>query len=264
MNRAVPAASRRSFLASLAAALGAVGAASAGCRARSTTRALIFAAASTEPPLREIAERSRRESGLELELAFGASSDLARQIRAGAPADLFLSADPGQLDALVREGLCAADAVRPLLGNALVVIVPERSTRVTRDLRDARGLVGLGRVATGDPRGVPLGVYAKSWLASAGVLAQVEPSLVPCVDARAAVAAVESDAVDAAIVYATDAARATRARIVLRVAEAEGPKIVYGLARLGRASSAAAGRAFDVLVAPNSLDTFRKFGFSAR
>ena len=81
---------------------------------------------------------------------------------------------------------------------------------------------------------------------------------------RAAVAAVESAAVDAAIVYATDAARATRARIVLRVAEAEGPKIVYGLARLGRASSAAAGRAFDVLVAPNSLDTFRKFGFSAR
>lgn len=255
---------RRSFLASLAAlsslAAGAA-AAGAGCRSRNAARALIFAAASTEPPLREIAERSRREGGLELELAFGASSDLARQIRAGAPADLFLSADEAQLEVLVREGLCAADAVRPLLGNTLVVIVPERSTRA---IGSAHELVGLRRVATGDPRGVPLGVYAKAWLTGAGVFDAVEPALVPCVDARAAVAAVESDAVDAAIVYATDARRAKRARVALRVPEAEGPRIVYGLARLRRASSAAAAHAFDLLAAPASLDSFRAYGFVTR
>jgi molybdate transport system substrate-binding protein len=257
----VRSASRRWFLARLGAVAAGAAAAGTACRTRSPARALIFAASSTEPPLREIADRSRRELGLELELAFGASSDLARQIRAGAPADLFLSADEAQLDALVRDGLCAAEAVRPLLGNTLVVLVPERSAKV---IDGARALIGLRRIATGDPRGVPLGVYAKAWLTGAGVFDALAPALVPCVDARAAIAAVESDAVDAAIVYATDARRAKRARVALRVPEAEAPRITYGLARLRRASSAAAGRAFDALVAPSSLDSFRAYGFATR
>jgi molybdate transport system substrate-binding protein len=232
----------------------------AACRRRRDDAVLVFAAASTEPPMREIVDSLRHELGVAIDTSFGASSDLARQIRAGARADLFLSADEAQVDALVRDGLCARDAVVPLLGNALVVVVPKSSST---SLASARDLVTLRRIATGDPRGVPLGVYARTWLQKAGVLDAVAPAIVPCVDARAALATVESDAVDAAIVYATDAARSTSVRVAFRVPDDEGPRITYPLALLTRATSSTARAVFDALGREPAKQIFRRHGFLA-
>src|SRR5439155_292343 len=66
---------------------------------------VILAATSLTDALREIGEGYEATSGNHLTFNFGASNDLARQIRAGAPADIFFSADLAQMEGLEREGL---------------------------------------------------------------------------------------------------------------------------------------------------------------
>lgn len=209
---------------------------------------LCFAAASTSGPLGELG----RTRGVRF--SWGSSGDLARQIVAGAPADLFLSADAARIDLVERAGLLASR--RDLLSNRLVVIVSEQAAGT---LASASDLASLRRIAMGDPASVPAGTYGKQWLERAGVYAAVAPRLVPTLDARAAVAAVETGSADAAIVYRTDALLAKGAKIAFEPAEQ--PKIVYPLAVLTRASEPA--RAFaEHLAGAEARAVFARYGFT--
>src|SRR6266540_6882275 len=84
---------------------------------------LVFAAASLTESLQEIGRSFERTTGNSVRFAFGASSDLARQIRAGAPADVFFSADTARMDELERENRVVKHDRREFLGNSLAVIV---------------------------------------------------------------------------------------------------------------------------------------------
>jgi molybdate transport system substrate-binding protein len=221
---------------------------------------LVYAAASLADALEEVGGRWRRTSGHTPVLNVGASSDLARQIRAGAPADVFFSADREHMDLLERAGLVrAADRVE-LLSNTLVVVVPVRS--VLR-LSGPADLVGLRRLALADPEAVPAGVYARRWLESAGLWPQVRDRVVPTLDVRAALAAVESENAEAAVVYRTDAARSRRARVAFEVPRGLGPPIVYVVAPLVRARPAAHELAA-ALASPSARAIFEKHGFLVR
>lgn len=206
---------------------------------------LVFAAASTIEAMKALAVLYTKRFAEPVTFSFGSSGDLARQIEAGAAADVFLSADSAKVSKLAKGGLVRAQ--RDLLRNRLVVVVPLGST--LRDVSEAK------RIAMGDPAFVPAGAYAKTWLerASPAALSRVVPTL----DVRAALAAAESGAVDAAIVYRTDALVSKAVRVLLEPEEQ--PRIVYPLAVLARARASA--DRFAEFAAGDGLVAFTERGF---
>jgi len=219
---------------------------------------LVFAAASTTDSLQEIATRFERQTGERVVFSFGASSELARQILAGAPADVFFSADREQMDRLAAAGLVQREAIRPLLSNQLVVIVPRGSAVEIKSPADLRSLPTL---ALADPEAVPAGVYARHFLEASGLWRALRTKVIPTLDVRAALAVVETEHAAAAIVYRTDAASSKRVRVVYRVPRAQGPDIVYPVARLARSQRRSAAALVEFLAGSEARRIFARFGF---
>lgn len=169
-----------------------------GCRSQPDIRTLdVSAAASLTDALDTLAARYEQEKpGIRVRLNLGASSTLARQIAAGAPADVFISAHPQWGSYLKARGI--GEEVDFPLQNRLVVVG-------LRD-RELPTLAEAGRIAVGDPEHVPVGVYAREWLECEGLWPEVAPRIVPSLDTRAALLAVRTGAVDLAIAYASDVA----------------------------------------------------------
>lgn len=200
---------------------------------------LVSAAASLADVMERVARAYEARTGVRVVVNIGASNTLARQISAGAPADLFISADESQMDAVRRE-IVAGTRVN-VLSNQLAIAVPADRPR---RLASARELAqpGFKRIAIGDPAAVPAGVYAKAYLQKLGIWEAVSARVVPAASVRAALAAVENGAADAAIVYRTDLSSTRRALLALAIPAADGPRIVYpaALIRSGRNRDAAA------------------------
>jgi molybdate transport system substrate-binding protein len=218
---------------------------------------LVYAAASLADALEEAGRAWAHAGGRPVAVNAGASSDLGRQLRAGAPAHVFFSADREQMDLVERAGLVRAADRRELLSNTLVVVVPALSTAEVSAPAD---LAALRRLVLADPEAAPAGVYARRWLESAGLWDKVRDRIVPALNARAALLAVESTNADAAIVYRTDAARSRRARVAFEVPRGQGPPITYVVAPLHRSGPAA--RAFVAwLASPAGRAVFERHGF---
>ena len=232
-------------------------AAPAPAPAREPGPLLVFAAASLTESLQALGSQFTAGGGPRVEFSFGGSNDLARQIRAGAPADVFLSADTAKMDQVQKAGLVKAASRVDLLSNVLVVVVPSNSTAAVKTPQD---LVALPKIALADPAAVPAGVYARQWLEGLGLWTKTETKVVPTLDVRAALAAVESEAAPAGIVYRTDAAIAKKARIAFEVAN--GPRITYVVAPLANAKNgAAAGSFVKFLGGPAGKAEFERRGF---
>ena len=202
---------------------------------------LVAAAVSLREPLEAIAHRFEAgHPGAHVQLAFGASSALSAQARAGAGFDVFLAADSESLDALAKAGLVREGSRSVLAGNRLVVIA---APDLKAPLRSAADLAQpeIRRIALAEPA-VPVGHYAREWLAARGLLETLKPRMVGLEHARATLAAVDSGDAQAGIVYATDARTARSARVAFTPPEAEQPRIVYLAAQLtgGRAPALAA------------------------
>lgn len=198
-------------------------------------------------------------------LSFAASSALARQIEAGAPADLFIPADEEWMDYVQGKGLVREGTRTSFLGNRLVLIEPAASrTRlpIVPNFPLARRL-GPNRLAVADPRAVPAGKYAKAALISLRVWKSVENSLAPAENVRAALAFVERGEAPFGIVYETDAIASKKVRIIGRFPVASHPRISYPIARLksSRSPDAEAFRRF--VISPAGRAIFRRFGFTA-
>ena len=138
----------------------------------------VFAAASLTDALEEIRASYERSSTDRIVVNVGASSELARQIKAGAPADVFFSADVAQMDGLEKEGLVRRGDVVNVLSNTLVAIVPVDSTLSIRKPRD---LLAVNHLALASPEGVPVGVYSKKYFESIGLWEEIRDRVVPTV-----------------------------------------------------------------------------------
>jgi molybdate transport system substrate-binding protein len=244
----------RAFAAAVGLALLAVPPATAAAPGREI---LVFAAASLTDALQEIGAAFERETGVRVVCSFAGSNDLARQIRAGAPADVFVSANAERMDELVVAGLVRPADRFDLLSNALVVVVSAGSSLSVRGPAD---LVHARALALGDPEAVPAGIYARRWLERVGWWERLRGRVVPTLDVRAALAAVDSGAAEAGIVYRTDAAMARRARVAFEVPASEGPRIVYPAAVLV-AAPPDARRFLEDLRSPASRAVFERLGF---
>jgi molybdate transport system substrate-binding protein len=222
---------------------------------------LVFAASSLTDALREIGIPWERSVGVGVTFNFGASSLLARQIREGAPADLFLSADEAQMDGLEKAGFVEPGTRRSILSNTLVIVVPADSSLRIASERDLAGR-RVGTIALAEPTSVPVGVYSKKFLESIGIWKQIAPKVVPTENVRATLAAVESGNVDAGIVYRTDALISKKVKVAFEVPAAEGPAISYPFALVkGAPQEAAARRFLEHLRSPAARAVFARHGF---
>jgi molybdate transport system substrate-binding protein len=222
---------------------------------------LVFAAASLTDALKEIAASWEIAGGESVVFNFAASSLLARQIREGAPADVFLSADEAQMDGLERAGLVVPGTRRSVLSNTLVAVVPKDSALRIASARDLAG-PGVERLALAEPTSVPAGVYSKKFFERVGIWDALARKVVPTENARATLAAVESGNVDAGIVYRTDAAISKHVRIAFEIPAAMGPAISYPFALVkGAPRETEARRFLAYLGSPAARAVFVRYGF---
>jgi molybdate transport system substrate-binding protein len=212
----------------------------------------VAAAASLQDALRVITANYERSSNDRVLCNFAGSNVLALQIRAGAPVDVFLPADEKTMNSVAD----LVTARRPLLSNTLVVVSNKPL------LRNARDLLGVKRIALGDPNAVPAGVYAREYFQRIGLWRQLLPKIVPMENVRAALSAVDGGNVDAAVVYKTDAALARRALVAFEITGVDAPRIVYPVAIVRASRHPAAARRFlAYLTSAEALAVFRRFGF---
>jgi molybdate transport system substrate-binding protein len=195
---------------------------------------LVLAGASLQEALTDAARAWAAKRHAEPVLSFAASSALARQIEAGAPADLFISADEEWMDYVAGKALIRPGTRATFLTNRLVLIAPATSkARLTmgRNFPLARAL-GQGRLAMADPDAVPAGKYGKAALTTLGVWSGVEGRIARAENVRAALALVERGEAPYGIVYATDARASSRVRIVGTFPANSHPAIIYPIATL--------------------------------
>ncbi len=220
----------------------------------------VFAAASLKDSLQALAARYEAQSSDKIVFNFAASGMLARQIEAGAPADLFFSADESRADALAQKGLLVSGSRQDVLGNSLVIITtPEHAALASSaELTNA----DFPHVALGDVKTVPVGTYAKIYLQQQGLWTSIEPKVIPCDNVRAVLAAVETGNVEAGIVYRTDARLAHNVKVAYAIPMAEGPRIVYPLALLKDAPQPVAAQKFaSFLESAAAAAVFKQYGF---
>jgi molybdate transport system substrate-binding protein len=225
------------------------------------TEILVSAAASLNNVLTELGTNFQAHTGIQVEFNFDASSALARQIVAGAPADIFFSADETQMDKLAEKNLIDPSTRVSRLGNSLVVVEPKDSTLPISSASDLTN-ADVKQIALADPKAVPAGVYAKAWLTKLDLWPVIEPKVVPAENVRAALAAVASGNADAGVVYKTDAAISKKVKVAYEVPVAEGPKISYPMALVkGSAQPDAAKKFLAYLSSEEAGQVFLRYGF---
>ena len=225
---------------------------------------VIFAAASMKNSLDDVNAAFTRQSGIKIVASYAASSALMKQIEQGAPADVFLSADIDWMDYGAQRNLIKTDTRLNLLGNRLVLIAPKDSKIGDVSIGpgfDLAGLAGNGRIATGDVRAVPVGLYAKAALEKLGVWASVEQKMAMAENVRAALVLVARDEAPLGIVYETDARVDPGVKIVGVFPEDSHPPIIYPIALTANAKPKAA-EYLAFLRAQAAKSTFQHYGFT--
>ena len=223
-----------------------------------------FAAASLTDALKDVSALWVQQGHAALRLSFGSSSTLARQIEQGAPVNLFASADQKWMDYLVQKNLIALDTRKELLGNDLVLVVAaDKPAHI--DIAPGVDLAALlspnGRIATGDPAHVPVGIYAEQALKKLGLWDSLSPRLARTDDVRSALLLVERGEAPAGIVYATDAVVSKGVMIAGVFPANSHDPVVYPFAvtKVGDTPDARALMAF--LAGPDARAVFVRRGF---
>ncbi len=218
----------------------------------------VFAAASLRDVLEAAADDYQKITGRDIRLVFAASSVLARQIEAGAPADIYISANHEWIDWLASRDIIREEETIKMAGNELVVAFPEGS----KPPQKLDGMLTMGRFAMGDPIHVPAGRYAKTALETLNIWDIVQPYAVHCENVRVALEFLRRGEVTAAIVYSSDMKIAPElVRAYAFPADSHAP-IVYFAAPLASRNQGSQ-RFLDFLIGPDGQALFVRFGFSS-
>ena len=232
--------------------------------AAAAEKVTVFAAASLKNALDAANAAWQKETGNETTVSYAASSALAKQIEAAAPADLFISADLAWMDYVAEKKLIKEDTRSNLLGNRIVLVAPKdkASTVEIKEGFDLAGLVGEGKLAMGAVDSVPAGKYGKAALEKLGVWSAVEGKVAGAESVRAALALVSRGEAPYGIVYQTDAAADPGVAIVGTFPEDSHPPIIYPVAILSESQSTAAAAYLDFLKSDKAAPFFTEQGFT--
>jgi len=193
----------------------------------------VFAAASMKNALDDIDAAYTAKSGVKVVVSYGPSSNLAKQIEQGAPADVFISADIDWMDYAVSKKNINESTRVHLLGNTMVLIAPKDSKIDSVNIGpgfDLSKLAGDGKIATGDVKSVPVGKYAKAALEKLGAWQAAEPKFAMADNVRAALLLVARNEAALGIVYSTDAKVEQAVKIIGTFPAESHPAIIYPVA----------------------------------
>lgn len=227
----------------------------------------VFAAASLKTALDTIAAAWEETTGAEVVLSYAGTPQLAQQIEAGAPADLFLSASADWMDDLAAKGLIEPASRRDLLGNTLVLIAHGDAAPVEIDAGlELPGLLGEGRLAMAFVDSVPAGIYGREALTSLGLWDAVAPRVAQTENVRAALALVASGEAPLGIVYGSDALAAQEAGEEISILGTFPPDshspIIYPAALVAGRDAPAASVFLDHLSTPQARAVWEAQGFT--
>jgi molybdate transport system substrate-binding protein len=220
----------------------------------------VHAAASLRGALDEVATLWAAETGGHLTLVYAGSSALARQIAAGAPGDVFVSANAAWMDVLEEGGHLVAGSRGDLLTNSLVVIAPAGDD-APLDLATLPERIGTGRLALALTEAVPAGIYARQALSNLALWDAVAPRVVEADNVRAALALVASGAAPLGIVYATDAIAEPRVTVISEVPTEAHDAIVYPAAALAQGDAEGSAALLALMRSEAAGEVFRRHGF---
>jgi molybdate transport system substrate-binding protein len=228
------------------------------------TKMVVFAAASLKNALDDVNAAYMKITSLRVVASYAASSALMKQIEQGAPADVFVSADPDWVDYGAQQQLLKGDTRVNLLGNKLVLIAPKDSKLGAAKIEegfDLGRLAGNGRIVTGDVRAVPVGKYAKQALEKLGAWTAAEAKFAMTENVRAALALVARGEAPLGIVYASDAKAEPAVKILGVFPAGSHPPIIYPVAATATAKPETE-RYLAFLRSPAAQAIFESYGFA--
>lgn len=222
----------------------------------------VSAAASLTDCLGEMKDIYKTENpNVDITYNFGASGALQQQIEQGAPADVFFSAGQKQMNALNDADLMINDSIKDILGNKVVLVTP--SNAKTTYTFDDLATDSVTKIAMGEPGSVPAGQYSEETLKSLELLDKVTPKLVFAKDVREVLSWVETENVDAGLVYQTDAEITEKVSISAIAPEGSHKPIIYPVGITKSTKNLEASEEFvEFLFSDKAKQTFEKYGFS--
>lgn len=221
----------------------------------------IFAAASMREAMEQIGTAFEKETGIEVVFSFAGTGTLARQVEAGAPADLFVSADADWMDYAVERDAVKAETVREIASNTLVLIGASESETIDLEAASLENALAGGRLAIADPDTVPAGRYGRAALEHLGLWQEVAGHLAPMENVRIVLASVARGDTPLGLVYQTDAAIEPSVAVVAGFPENAHPKIRYLAAITADGTHPAAQAFLDFLQQPQARDILHSLGF---
>ena len=228
----------------------------------STSDILIFAAASTAGSVSKIVQTFTKKTSIKVRAVFGASGALARQIDRGAPANIFLSANPKWMDWLERRNRLQSSTRHNYVGNCLVVVQKNGEPYLAKFAPGFLRGIENARFAMGDPSYVPVGEYAKSVLERLGIWAEIEPHILYLPSSRHVMRLVERGEANAGYAYRSDARMNSRVQISEYLPSALHPEIVYPIAVVGEQDpNFEILSLFSFMFTPPAVSIFEKNGF---
>ncbi len=231
--------------------------------AASAPTVTVFAAASLKNALDAVLADFGKKTGVELKVSYAGSMALAKQIEAGAPADVFFSADVASMDYLAQRTLIQPATRSDFLGNTLVVVAPKSSRlqKLPFTTQAFAAAIGDGKIATGDVASVPVGKYAKAALEKLGLWAVTEPHFAFTDNVRAALMFVARDEAPLGVVYLTDAKSEPNVKVVATFPADSHPPIVYPAALTSTAKGDAPTKLLAFLRSKAARTIFSEQGF---
>ncbi len=232
----------------------------------------VFAAAGATDVVTQLCRAYEAESLIDIRLNFASSSTLARQLEAGAQADVYISASKQWMDYACDRQLTVAETRADWAHNRLVLVVPKQATLVGQASAPPTNMGGArlslrlaateGKIAIGDPDHVPAGIYAREALEHADLYASLRDQFVACPSVRAALRLVEEGQVEAGIVYQSDAAASARVALAAVFPASWHEPITFQIALL-RGHQASAAALVEFLTSVEVAGTLAQFGFDA-
>ncbi len=226
----------------------------------------VFAAASMKNAMDEIAAEWAEQAGHTATVSLAGSSELARQIQQGAPADVFISANIDWMDRLEADGLIDPESRFDLLGNSIVLIAHGMEAEPVEIAPgfDLAGMLGESRLAMALVDAVPAGIYGKASLESLGIWEEVEPRVAQADNVRAALAFVSTGEAPMGIVYATDAVAGDDVTVVGTFPADTHPPIIYPAASIAASDSPLNAEFMEFLRSETARAAFERQGFTVR
>jgi molybdate transport system substrate-binding protein len=223
---------------------------------------LVATAASLTEAFTEIGEAFDQANGTKTTFTFDASGTLQKQIEAGAPVDVFVSASPIQVNNLLEQDLVDQGSVTTFASNEMVLAVPADSKLGITGFQDLTK-DEVKRITTADPQTAPQGKHALEVLTALGLLEAVQPKLIYSRSAPQTLTYVKQGEVDAGIMFTTDAINGGSA---VRVVETSDPnwhsEIAYVTAVVSASKVKTLGQAFiDFTTGPEGRSILAKHGF---